>query len=75
MTPSQEALLKELEKLTDAAKKMREAVEKVFVLPEDYQPIQESKCPKCGITLSPVMGYVCTQSQCPTGLGGTYSLA
>lgn len=28
------------------------------------------QCPKCGLQLSPVMGYVCSQTDCPTGLGG-----
>ena len=30
-----------------------------------------STCPKCGIKLDSVMGYVCSTPQCPTGLGGT----
>jgi hypothetical protein len=30
----------------------------------------EQRCPTCGITLSPVMGYVCGKADCPTGLGG-----
>lgn len=29
------------------------------------------KCPKCGISLAGVTGYVCSQSDCPTGLGPT----
>ena len=29
------------------------------------------QCPKCGIQLSRVMGYVCAQIGCPTGLGST----
>lgn len=29
-----------------------------------------SSCAKCGIQLDRVMGYVCSQSGCPTGLGG-----
>jgi hypothetical protein len=29
-----------------------------------------SRCGECGITLSPVMGYVCARSHCPSGLGG-----
>jgi len=28
-------------------------------------------CPKCGLSISGVMGYVCTRSGCPTGLGGS----
>jgi hypothetical protein len=37
--------------------------------------IGESKCPTCGITLSLVMGYVCSKANCPTGLGGVYCSA
>lgn len=29
-------------------------------------------CSKCGLKLHRVMGYVCSQHGCPTGLGGTY---
>lgn len=29
-------------------------------------------CSKCGIKLDTVMGYVCSQPQCPTGLGGAW---
>ncbi|QJA42956.1 hypothetical protein [Phaeobacter phage MD18] len=27
------------------------------------------KCAKCGISLSSVMGYACSDQHCPTGLG------
>ena len=30
-----------------------------------------NKCPKCGIQLNSVMGYVCSTPDCPTGLGGS----
>jgi hypothetical protein len=29
-----------------------------------------NQCGRCGITLSPVMGYVCPHANCPCGLGG-----
>ena len=29
-------------------------------------------CHKCGLKMEGVMGYVCTQPQCPTGLGGAW---
>ena len=35
-----------------------------------FEPIPNSRCPKCNLELSPVMGYVCAQQDCPTGLGG-----
>ena len=28
-----------------------------------------NKCPLCGLELKGVMGYVCSQPRCPTGLG------
>lgn len=38
--------------------------------PPDFIPKAKEHCPKCGITLSGVMGYVCSSPNCPTGLGG-----
>ena len=32
-----------------------------------------SICPKCGLKLEPIMGYVCYNNPCPTGLGGVWS--
>lgn len=40
-----------------------------------YKPFEtttHNTCPKCGIKLDAVMGYVCSTPQCPTGLGGTW---
>lgn len=44
------------------------------IYPDDYTGVSKSVCPKCGLTLEPVMGYVCPQPGCPTGLGGTYCM-
>lgn len=40
----------------------------------DTLPVSDwvQRCSKCGIHLSGVMGYVCSQPQCPTGLGGSW---
>jgi hypothetical protein len=38
-------------------------------IPGDPAYIEPNKCSKCGITLHPVMGYVCSQNDCPTGMG------
>lgn len=38
-------------------------------LPLPIEPVENNKCPKCGIELHQVMGYVCGQPDCPTGLG------
>ena len=35
-------------------------------------PPMGGNCPKCGLKLEGVMGYVCSQPQCPTGLGGVW---
>ena len=32
-----------------------------------------STCPKCGIRLDTTLGYVCSNLDCPTGLGGVRS--
>ena len=35
-------------------------------------PVDYKSCSKCGLKLDGVMGYVCTQPHCPTGLGGAW---
>lgn len=37
--------------------------------PLPMPPVVNDRCPRCGITLSGVMGYVCSDPSCPTGLG------
>jgi len=39
------------------------------------QPVKNSinRCTKCGIQLDTIMGYVCYNSPCPTGMGSVYS--
>lgn len=32
--------------------------------------VPDPRCSECGLQLSPVMGYVCSRVNCPTGLGG-----
>ena len=40
-----------------------------------YQPnpfevtLKKNRCSKCGLDLNAVSGYVCSQFDCPTGLG------
>jgi hypothetical protein len=43
-------------------------------IPNDIPPLVAmfTTCPKCGLKLDSVMGYVCSQPQCPTGLGGAW---
>lgn len=42
--------------------------------PNTYpSPTMTQQCPKCGLQLSPVMGYVCSKYGCPTGLGPAVS--
>lgn len=35
-------------------------------------PEWTNKCSKCGLELNQVMGYVCNNYPCPTGLGGAW---
>lgn len=49
-------------------------------VPEVHEPPRYSnssnnsnKCPKCGLVMEGAMGYVCSDPQCPTGLGGSRS--
>jgi hypothetical protein len=46
-------------------------------IPNDIPPLVAmfTTCPKCGLKLDSVMGYVCSQPQCPTGLGGAWCSA
>ena len=39
------------------------------------QPVKNNtnRCTKCGIQLDTIMGYVCYNSPCPTGMGSVYS--
>ncbi|WP_143328290.1 hypothetical protein [Caballeronia pedi] len=46
-----------------------------FIPPNAIPNLGEQHCPKCGITLAPVMGYVCGRGDCPTGLGGMICVA
>lgn len=34
-----------------------------------YGPIVERRCTKCGLKLDGPMGYCCSNSDCPSGLG------
>lgn len=48
-----------------------------FYEPFPWPPAEEKSlqvtCPKCGMVVSTVMGYVCPRAQCPMGLGGSWS--
>lgn len=39
------------------------------------QPMKNmpNRCTKCGIQLDTIMGYVCYNTPCPTGMGSVYS--
>lgn len=39
------------------------------------QPVKNNanRCTKCGIQLDTIMGYVCYNYPCPTGMGNVYS--
>lgn len=73
---------KEIELQLKLLEKRIESMERPFDRPFDgpYQPqippptypFNQTVCPTCGITLSGVMGYVCPNARCPTGLGGTW---
>ena len=49
-----------------------EPIRTLPVSPLDKQTNWYPSCPKCGIKLDQVMGYVCSNHPCPTGLGGVY---
>lgn len=45
-------------------------------MPGPFSPVPHTewpkKCSKCGLKLEQVMGYVCNNHPCPTGLGGAW---
>jgi hypothetical protein len=40
--------------------------------PLTFSAVSADKCPKCGITISGVMGYVCSSINCPTFYQASY---
>ena len=40
------------------------------VVPQETDIMQQ--CPKCGLRLDQMLGYVCSHAKCPTGLGGSW---
>lgn len=74
-----------LEQSMEMNRKLMERISERPITPLPYplpstQPIwptvpknpEYNLCPKCGLKLEGVMGYVCPQAQCPTGLGGAW---
>ncbi len=44
--------------------------------PNRYDPNRTvAVCGQCGMELKGVMGYVCPQPRCPTGMGGAWCIA
>jgi len=44
-------------------------IPRIIPIQTDPNPVV-SVCGQCGLELRTVMGYYCTRSNCPTGLGG-----
>lgn len=67
-------LRKRMENWLEDQKDQQNQVVPPFIDPIPYTPIVPnpviSKCSQCGLELSQTMGYVCSQPNCPTGLGG-----
>ncbi len=68
-------LHKRMVKWLEEQKDQQNQVVPPFIDPIPFTPIVPhpviSKCGKCGLELSQVMGYVCSEPECPTGLGPT----
>lgn len=44
--------------------------EEIYPIPM-FPVVDDSRCPVCNLELTGVMGYVCPNTDCPTGLGPT----
>jgi len=64
-----------LTKLEEAVLEIRNTLKTQPITP--VQPVKNSinRCTKCGIQLDTIMGYVCYNSPCPTGIGSVFSKA
>lgn len=61
-----------LKKRIDTIEHLQRATQPYGPTTIPYQPFQwqgVNQCTKCGLQLDKVMGYVCPQPNCPTGLG------
>lgn len=79
-------LASQLERMAQTVKVLEERIarmERNQSVQQPYGPITyptipvpsvewSNHCPKCGLKLDTVMGYVCSQPKCPTGLGGAW---
>lgn len=41
--------------------------------PNPWKLNSYASCPKCGLQMTGIMGYVCANHPCPVGLGGVWS--
>lgn len=62
-----------LRMLEEAILEIRNTLRTQPIVP--VQPVKNNtnRCTKCGIQLDTIMGYVCYNSPCPTGMGSVYS--
>ncbi len=44
----------------------------LYAIPATPPSVSKSTCSRCGLELSGVMGYVCTNTQCPTFTRATF---
>ena len=72
-------LASQLERVEQTIKRLEERLVRIERSSHTHAPtiptVDWSKCPKCGIKLDTMMGYVCSVPQCPTGLGGVWCSA
>lgn len=77
MSPDSDAKLDRIIELLEKLVESKEAGQPIPVIPPLPQPVPDldrfhkNTCQVCGIELNVVTGYVCTVTNCPTGLGVT----
>jgi hypothetical protein len=62
-----------LRMLEEAVLEIRNTLRVQPITPVQLVKNNANRCTKCGIQLDAIMGYVCYNTPCPTGMGSVYS--
>jgi hypothetical protein len=68
-----EQIKRKLVELEETVLEIRNLLRVQPVTPLQPMKNMPNRCTKCGIQLDTIMGYVCYNYPCPTGMGNVYS--